>query len=71
MLSNPSTSKALTSPCTRFQTKARKWTRDVKAMNLQPGAMDVVLDDLNFAPEKTMIWANHLISFVSDFLLAQ
>lgn len=40
-------------------------------MNLQPGAMDVVLDDLNFAPEKTMIWANHLISFVSDFLLAQ
>ena len=40
-------------------------------MNLQPGAMDVVLDDLNSAPEKTMIWANHLISFVSDFLLAQ
>ena len=29
-------------------------------MNLQPGAMDVVLDDVDFAPEKTMIWANHL-----------
>lgn len=43
------------------------WSRE--AINLQPGAMEVVLDDLDFAPEKTMIWANHL--FVSDFLLAQ
>ena len=38
VLSNPSTSKALTSPCTTFQKKARKRTKNVEQGGNQPTA---------------------------------